>query len=78
VPVTSYQIFMQTKTRSFKEAVINTAIGFIISLITTPLVFSVCDVKYTGMQMGKITALMTIISIARSYIIRRWFNKGDK
>lgn len=68
----------QTKKNSFIEAFTNTMIGLIISLITTPLVFKICGIKYSGLQLGSVTLLMTFVSIARSYIIRRLFNKKEK
>lgn len=69
---------MQTKKRSFKEAAINTLIGFVIAIIFTPIAFKICGVKYNGVQLGGVTLIMTVVSIVRSYIIRRVFNKGDR
>jgi hypothetical protein len=66
---------MQTKKHSLIEAMANTATGFIISIITTPFVFYICGIKYTGFQLGLLTVIMTIISILRSYLVRIYFNK---
>jgi hypothetical protein len=66
---------MQSKKGSFIEAVINTAVGFIITLLFSPVIYWVCDVKIEFTQIGMATVLFTILSIVRSYFIRRLFNK---
>ncbi len=67
----------QTKTNSFIEAVSNTFIGLIVNIALAPVVYSICDVKYTSKQLFLSVALFTLISIIRSYIVRRWFNKNE-
>jgi membrane protein implicated in regulation of membrane protease activity len=59
---------------SFIEACINTAIGFFISLVLTALVLPAYGHAVTFSQNLQITAIFTIASIARSYLLRRWFN----
>lgn len=66
---------MQTKKGSLTEAIINTCIGFIVTLLASPLIYWMCGVKMSGLQMGYATLLFTILSIARGYIVRRYFNK---
>jgi predicted Na+-dependent transporter len=63
----------QTKFESFIEAVINTLIGFLITATFLPFVNHVCGIVMTKAQMGWSTLLFTIISVARGYIIRRFF-----
>lgn len=65
----------QSKKKSFLEAVVNTFVGFIITIVFSPLIYWLCDVKISGMQMTGATLLFTALSIARGYVIRRWFNK---
>lgn len=66
----------QTKQKSFIEAIINTGVGLIITLTFSPLVYWIVGAKVTASQMTAATAMFTVISIVRNYIIRRWFNKN--
>lgn len=67
---------MQTKKHSFYEALSNTAIGFIISLSATFVIFPLLDIPTTSGQNIVITLFFTVISIIRGYVIRRWFNEA--
>lgn len=69
---------MQSKKGSFWEAVTNTFVGFIITLAFSPLIYSMCGIKYNYGQIGMATLLFTLLSIIRGYVIRRWFNKREK
>lgn len=65
----------QTKLGSFIEAWVNVAIGFGINFTANMLIlpqfgFSSLTVK-TNFIIGLI---YTVISVVRSYVIRRWFN----
>ena len=66
---------MQTKLSSLHESLINTAIGYVINfcanLIILPLFFGVHLGLMTNMWLGLI---YTVIAVARSYCVRRWFN----
>jgi len=64
----------QSRIDSFMEAVTNTAIGFIISLITWVIVAKAMSIPMTWSQNLLITAIFTLVSVARSYILRRLFN----
>lgn len=66
----------QTRMQSLVEVCLNTFIGFWISFAMWPLVALVFAIPYTVSQNFGITAIFTITSIARSYVIRRWFNNG--
>ena len=64
----------QTKLGSLIEASINTAIGFVVALASQIVVFPMVGIHVpisTNLEVG---AWFTVISVARSYIIRRWFN----
>lgn len=65
----------QNKQKSFLESVINTFVGFIITLITSPFIYWACDVKISFPSITVVTLLFTLVSIARNYVIRRIFNK---
>lgn len=64
----------QSKLGSFIEACINVAIGFVINYIANLCIFplfgfhiSLLDNLYMGL-------FYTVISVVRSYVIRRWFD----
>jgi high-affinity Fe2+/Pb2+ permease len=66
---------MQTKKQSFIEAITNTVIGFLISLAATFFIFPIVGIESTGYKNIIITLFFTVISILRSYVLRRFFNK---
>lgn len=64
----------QTKLGSLIEACINTAIGFVISLLLAMIVYPMFGHRFTMAQNFWITVIFTIASIARGYAVRRWAN----
>jgi hypothetical protein len=64
----------QTRLGSFIEAWINVAIGFAINFVANLLILPLIGFHITAGQNLFIGVLYTIISVARSYVIRRWFN----
>lgn len=66
---------MQTKTNSFIESLTNVAIGYGVALMSQILVFPIYDIHIPLSTNIAIGAWFTVISIARSYVIRRWFTK---
>ena len=65
---------MQTKKGSFIESLTNVGVGFIVTLIFSPLIYWICDIEISHTQIGEATLLFTILSVVRSYVIRRFFN----
>lgn len=64
----------QHRIDSFMEAITNTAIGFIVSLVTWHFVaqgFGIPMPLSTNLQ---ITAIFTVVSIVRQYVLRRLFD----
>lgn len=64
----------QSKRSSILEALVNTFVGLIITIAVSPLIYYSIGVKMSLPQMSGATLLFTFVSIARNYIIRRWFN----
>ena len=64
----------QTKKQSLKESLLNTAVGFTVSYLSTFFIFPVLGMKSDAGINMVITIYFTFISIARSYFIRRFFN----
>jgi heme/copper-type cytochrome/quinol oxidase subunit 4 len=65
---------MQTRLSSLIEAVISTAIGFVVSVLLTALVLPAYGHDVSFSHNLQITGIFTVASIARQYVVRRWFN----
>lgn len=65
----------QTKMSSFVEAWINVLIGFAINFVANLLILPMFGFNITLEDNLYIGILYTIISVARSYAVRRWFNE---
>lgn len=66
---------MQSRVDSFMEAVTNTAIGLVVSTAANFFVIpAVLGVHMTHGQNLALAAIFTVISIVRSYVLRRLFN----
>jgi len=68
----------QTKRQSLFESMVNVSIGFTISLVATFVVFPLFDVVSTPSKNVGITIFYTVISVVRSYLVRRYFNNSSK
>jgi hypothetical protein len=68
----------QTKKQSFKEAMVNVAVGYFISLISLSLILPLMGIVSSPGKNLQITLYFTVISIARSYLLRRHFNKTTR
>lgn len=64
----------QTRLGSFIEACINVAIGFSINFVANLLILPLIGFHISVSQNLFIGVLYTVISVCRSYVIRRWFN----
>ena len=64
----------QTRLGSLIEACINVAIGFAINMAANAVILPLIGFHITAGQNLFIGLLYTIISVARSYAVRRWFN----
>ena len=65
---------MQTRLMSLVETMTNVAAGLVISFLSQIVVFKIYDVHLSTQQNVEITLYFTIISILRSYALRRFFN----
>ena len=64
----------QTRLGSFIEAWINVAIGFAINFVANLVILPLIGFHISVGQNLFIGVLYTVISVLRSYVIRRWFN----
>jgi len=70
---------MQTKKQSLTETLTQTAIGYTVALCSQLLIFPFFDIHVPLSDNILIGLWFTVVSIARSYIIRRFFTKrGNK
>jgi len=65
---------MQTKLQSLKESFINILIGYLTALLSQILIFPLFDIIVPFTDNLLIGLYFTIISLIRSYLIRRYFN----
>jgi ABC-type sulfate transport system permease component len=69
---------VQSRARSIKETGTNLVIGFAINysanIVILPLFWREEAIFSSAFVVG---LAFTVVSAARQYIIRRWFNKGD-
>jgi hypothetical protein len=66
---------MQTKLESLKESFTNILIGYSVSLVSQLVIFPMFGIDVPLSSNIKIGLWFTVVSIIRSYVIRRWFNK---
>ena len=67
----------QTKTGSFVEAWANIAIGFAINWTANMLILPLFGfTTLTAAKAFGIGIAFTLISLARQYVLRRWFNQA--
>jgi hypothetical protein len=64
----------QSRVGSLIEALVNIVIGFSINWFANMAVLPLFGFHVTGGQAFGIGIVFTGISLARSYVIRRWFN----
>lgn len=64
----------QTRLLSAVESVANVAVGYGVALLSQILVFPMFDIHVPLSTNLAIGAWFTVISLVRSYVLRRWFN----
>lgn len=64
----------QSRAGSFLEASLNTASGFVVSLVVWHFLAAAYDIPMPLVTNLEITGIFTVVSIARSYLWRRAFN----
>ena len=66
---------MQSKFQSLIESFINILIGYLTALLSQLLIFPLFNINIPIQDNLLIGLYFTLISLVRSYIIRRYFNK---
>ena len=65
---------MQTKLQSFTEIIINTIVGYTIAVLSQLIIFPMFGVNLAFTDNLMIANYFTVISIAKGYAIRRFYN----
>lgn len=66
---------MQTRLMSLVEAVTNVVVGLIVSLVTQIVVFPWYGIEVSFATNVQIMLIFTVVSIVRSYALRRAFTR---
>ena len=66
---------MQSRLDSFIEAWLNVLIGFGVSVLANFVIFPLVGIGASTTQIIAVGVFMTFVSVARSYLVRRWANK---
>jgi hypothetical protein len=65
----------QTKTHSLIESATNILIGYTVALVSQLVIFPMYGIHIPLSDNIAIGVWFTVVSLVRSYVIRRWFNK---
>lgn len=65
---------MQTRLMSMVETITNVAIGLVVSFLSQVVIFKYYDIHISLAQNLELTLYFTVVSILRSYALRRFFN----
>ena len=63
----------QSRAMSLVEAVANVIVGYGVAVVTQMLIFPIFGLQTTLAQNLKMGAVFTIVSLGRSYVLRRLF-----
>ena len=67
--------YMQLKRHSLLESIVNVAVGYFVALLSQIIIFPIFGMKVSLRDNVLIGVFFTVISIVRSYLLRRLFNK---
>lgn len=64
----------QSKRQSWLEAIANQLIGFAVAILSQYPIFAAFGIEVTFMEHIQIGLFFTVVSVLRSYLLRRLFN----
>ena len=65
---------MQSRLMSMVEAIVNVLVGFWVAVLTQMLVLPLFDLHASFSQNIGMCLIFTVVSLVRSYLLRRFFN----
>ena len=74
-PTFTGKITGQTKHHSLFECILNIIIGFIVAILAQRFIFPLYDIHISLQDNLEIGGWMTVVSLIRQYILRRFFDK---
>lgn len=66
---------MQSKYHSLIETCTNTAIGYVVAILSQLAIFPMFDIEVSFNDNLLIGAWFTAVSLVRGYVLRRWFTR---
>ena len=66
----------QSRLESFVEAILGTALGFVVATVAQLIIFPRYGIERSIGVHLEIVGWFTLVGIIRTYIVRRWFNAG--
>ena len=64
----------QSRQSSLIESLTNTFLGYVINIIVQLIVYPMYGAVFTFVENIEIGLIFMVVSITRSYVLRRWFN----
>lgn len=64
----------QSRIDSVMEATTNTAVGYVVTLLASPVIYHAVGVQMSFAQVNGAVLLFTVVSVARQYTLRRLFD----
>ena len=68
---------MQSRLASLAESLTNVVIGYLVSVLTSIIVLPLFGVTLSLAENAQLSLIYTVVSIARSYAVRRAFNRRE-
>ncbi len=68
----------QSRSHSLLEAGTNVAVGFILALVIQSIVYPLFGIRTTFVTDGSIAVIFTLVSLLRSYLVRRAFEAAGR
>ena len=65
----------QSRRMSLFESITNVVIGYLLSLITQVVVFPIFQIEVSLADNMAISVIFTVVSLVRSYVLRRVFER---
>lgn len=65
----------QTRKKSVIEILVNQAIGYVFSFLSALIIFPILGIESSIGDNLILTLYFTVMSLIRSYVVRRYFNK---
>lgn len=69
---------MQSQLHSFLESALNIVIGYVVAILSQLIIFPMFGIHIPFHENLLMGLFFTVISLIRSYAIRRWFNRLHK